>query len=210
MGKIVAIIQARSTSTRLPNKISLPFAHGRILWSVADAVELSKTINNYCVAVPFGDTEAIKQALPVADIFTGSERDVLDRYYQCARLLDADHIVRITADCPLLTSEIIDRVVNAHLLVDADYTANRLSDPMYPDGFDVEIFKMYCLELAWEMAESPEDREHVTPWIKRNAGKTLSVLCSPELLPYKDIKLSVDTQEDYERVLKWREENNWK
>jgi spore coat polysaccharide biosynthesis protein SpsF (cytidylyltransferase family) len=212
MDKVVCIIQARSASTRLPEKCFLPFNKTSIVRQIYDECYCSKHVNGKVyVATPFDDNKIIRHlALYKINLFTGSETDVLDRYYQCAKLLQADHIVRITADCPLVTSEIIDRVVNAHLLANADYTANRLSDPMYPDGFDVEVFKMYCLDLAWNMAESPEDREHVTPWIKRNAEKILSVPCSPELLPFKDIKLSVDTREDYERVLKWREENNWK
>ncbi len=214
MDKVYCIIQSRSNNTRLPGKAYLPFPDGgMILWKIALAVDEAKLVNDYCIAVPFGDTEAIKQAIPVADVFTGSETDVLDRFYQCAKLIKPDHIVRITADCPLLTANIIDTVVKAHLESGAEYTANRLKEPMYPDGFDVEVFTFDTLEQAWLAAPhialeeySAYNREHVTPWIKEY-NTIHTVHCPPELLPWKDVKLSVDTQEDYERVLKWYEEN---
>lgn len=207
MDKVYCIIQSRSNNTRLPGKAYLPFVGGTILWKIALAVDDAKLVDDYCVAVPFGDTEAIQQAIPVADVFTGSETDVLDRFYQCAKLIKPDHIVRITADCPLLTANIIDTVVKAHLESGAYYTANRLKEPMYPDGFDVEVFTFNILSGAAECAVDEEDREHVTPWIKRWAQKNHAVCCPQELLPWKDVKLSVDTQEDYVRTIEWYKKN---
>jgi len=212
MDKVACIIQARSGSTRLPNKCFLPFGEISIVERIYDESFCSKYVKgNVFVAVPLDDHTLIRYlAVRKKKLFTGSGDDVLDRFYQCAKLLNVHHIVRITADCPLLTSEIIDNVIGVHLLSGADYTANRLFEPAYPDGFDVEIFKFEWLLRAWEMTTLLEDREHVTPWIKRSGCKTMHVHCPPELIPFSNVKLSVDTQEDYERVLKWREEHNWK
>jgi spore coat polysaccharide biosynthesis protein SpsF len=191
----------------LQEKWNLKIGGRTLLFWLIHAMGRAKMVNDSCVAIPFGDAMIVgycgERWIPV---FTGSEDDVLDRFYQCAKLVKPSHIVRVTADCPLLTAEIIDLVVKEHLESRADYTANRLEEPMYPDGFDVEVFTYRYLELAQE-ASSGEDREHVTPWIKRNASKVHTVHCSPELLPWKDAKLSVDTQEDYERVVKWYEES---
>ena len=214
MDKVACIIQCRSASTRLPNKCFLPFGEISIIEHIYNEAFCSEYIKgNVFVAVPFDDYSLIRYlAIRKIKLFTGSGDNVLDRYYQCAKLINPDHVVRITADCPLLTSDIIDKTVLAHLENGADYTANRLEEPAYPDGFDVEVFKYWFLEEALAVTSILEegDTEHVTPWIKRNSIVTKAVHCPENLFPYKDIKLSVDTQEDYERVLKWREDNQWK
>lgn len=210
MDKVYCIIQARSNSTRLPRKIYLPFGESDILFHLVRQIEKSKLFDEVAVAIPFDEEHTLIERLADREInvFLGSETDVLDRFYQCAKLIQPDHIVRITADCPLITANIIDTVVKAHLKSGADYTANRLEEPMYPDGFDVEVFTMRALKIAWLHASIRYDKEHVTPYIKQHYKQRLhAVHCPPELLPWKDVKLSVDTQEDYERVVKWYEEN---
>lgn len=214
MDKVIAIIQVRSNSIRLPGKCYLQFeiiptwAGKTIIECVYAQVQVSKLIDKTIVAMPFNDYNLARSCvIDRVPIFLGSETDVLDRFYQCAKLIQPDHIVRITADCPLITANIIDTVVRAHLESGADYTANRLEEPMYPDGFDVEVFRFGILEDAAKYAIGEDDREHVTPWIKRWASHCHGIFCPPELLLWKDVKLSVDTQEDYNRVLKWYEEN---
>lgn len=100
-------------------------------------------------------------------VFCGSEDDVLDRYYQVSRLLRPNHVVRITADCPLIDPKVVDRVVRAHLAGRADYTSNTL-EPTYPDGQDVEIMRHEALEKAWRSARWSSEREHVTAYIRKH------------------------------------------
>lgn len=210
MPNVLAIIQARMKSTRLPGKVVMPFGNATIIERIFLQAARAKNVNDVCVAVPFTDFALHKFLVNnVIPIYVGSEADVLDRYYQCARLVTPDHIVRLTADCPLLNSQVIEKTVREHLKSKADYTANRLIAPMYPDGFDVEVFTFGMLERAWKNAYLPDDREHVTPWMKEHGG-CRAVLCQKNLLKWEKTKLSIDTQVDYKRVLRWKEKNLWK
>lgn len=212
MDKILCLIQARSNNTRLPGKAYLPFGDSTIMDTIIDEVSKSDLIDEYFVVIPLRDWNLQRHlVLHEANVFMGSEEDVLDRFYQCAKLVQPDHIVRITGDCPLLTENVIDETIKEHLNMNrtnqVHYTANRLEEPCYPDGFDVEVFTMSALRDAFMQSTDSYDTEHVTPYIKRHF-KCHSVHCHPLLLPFKDIKLSVDTREDYERVVKWYGENN--
>jgi spore coat polysaccharide biosynthesis protein SpsF (cytidylyltransferase family) len=141
------------------------------------------------LAVPKGQSDI--SAYP--EIFEGSEDNVLDRFYKCARRYKLDRIVRLTGDCPLLPPSEIDRVVNA-LTGHLDYVTNR---PAAPDGWDVEAMTFEALEEAYRRASDPYEQEHVTPYIKQNLVRLY--LDSP--------KLSLDTLEDYERIINWYELN---
>jgi spore coat polysaccharide biosynthesis protein SpsF len=99
--------------------------------------------------------------------FRGSESDVLDRYYRAASRFDAEVVVRVTADCPLLDPTVIDKVIRFFREGDYDYVSNTL-DPSYPDGLDTEVFRREALERAWCGARLPSEREHVTPYIWRH------------------------------------------
>lgn len=203
MGEVMVILQARSTSTRLPGKVFLPFNGTTIIDHMVNQICSSAHVTDYAVAAPVNDT-AMKEYLETNRTrrFYGSELDVLDRFYHCAKRSGLGHIVRITADCPLVTGVLIDRVVHVHMRSNADYTANRMISP-YPDGFDVEVMKFSWLEKAHKKATTPYDREHVTPWIKEHADTKHSVLCPKGLAEFRHVKLSVDTLEDYERVVAW-------
>ena len=97
-------------------------------------------------------------------MFCGSEDDVLDRYYQVLRILRPEHVVRITADCPLIDPQVIDRAVRLHLSSGADYTSNAVVRS-YPEGQDVEVMRSAALERAWRSARWSSEREHVTSYI---------------------------------------------
>src|SRR5688572_19407522 len=165
----LAIIQARLGSTRLPNKVLLTLAGKTVLEHVINRVRASKFINEVIVAttISSNDLEIISFcAKNKIRVFVGSEHDVLDRYYQAARLLQPDNVVRITSDCPMIDPEIIDEIGKKHLEEKADYSSNTL-DETYPDGLDAEIISFKALKTAWEQATLPSDREHVTPFIKK-------------------------------------------
>ena len=207
---VACIIQARSNSKRLPNKWRLQLGDLMVVDRVVEAALNAKKTNIVVVVVPFLDDPLIKHlANKGYNIFTGSEDNVLDRFYQCAKLLQPKHIVRLTADCPLLTPEIIDETIMRHLLSGADYTANRLDSDGYPDGFDVEAFTYDMLRDAWAHAKKDET-EHVTTYIKRAARHLCQVVRPKNLDPYVETKLSLDTYEDYGRIIGWREEMLWR
>lgn len=184
---IGAIIQARLTSTRLPRKHLLDMGGIPLLEHLVNRVQTSTLINKVVIAAPHHPEACLD-----IDTFIGSETDVLDRFYQCAKHYGFDAIVRLTADCPLVPVYEINRVVKFYLEGNCDYVTNisRPDDRFgVPDGWDVECFSFKTLEEAWKFGTA-EDREHVTPYMKRHS---YPIFLHP-------LKLSVDTLEDYERV----------
>jgi len=115
-----------------------------------------------------------------APLFIGDEKDVLDRYYKCAREAEADVIVRITADCPFIDPDIIDQAIEYYFRTDHEYVCFA---PI--DGLDTEVFSFQLLEEAWKKAKDPYDREHVTPYMRRKT------------------KLSIDTKQDLLKARRW-------
>lgn len=167
-GPVVAIIQARMSSTRLPGKIMADIAGRPMLWHVVNRVNQAKMVDKVVLA-----TTTEKADDSVADFcaangitcFRGSEMDVLDRFYWAARENLAHAVVRITSDCPLTDPDVIDRVVTEFQESGSDYAANCIRYT-YPHGLDVEVFTFEVLEKAWREAKKPTEREHVTPYIR--------------------------------------------
>ncbi|MFX0195113.1 MAG: cytidylyltransferase domain-containing protein [Candidatus Hodarchaeota archaeon] len=166
---IAAIIQARMGSMRLPGKVLLDISGQPMLWHVVNRVRRVKRVDKVFVAtsdevsddpiVAFCEEEGIS-------CFRGSSDNVLDRYYQAAKWLDADVIVRITADCPLIDPEVLNDVVEHYMEGDFDYVSN-IDPPTFPDGLDIEVFSCQTLQWAWREAKLQSEREHVTPYIRR-------------------------------------------
>jgi spore coat polysaccharide biosynthesis protein SpsF (cytidylyltransferase family) len=173
---ILAIIQARMGSSRLPGK-TLMKIHGKtILEHIIARASLSKHIDKFAIAITdnhYDDVlEAfIKKNLPKCDVFRGSENNVLERFYLCAVKYKPDYVVRITADDPLKDAEVIDKAIDI-LLKDPnlDYCSNTI-EPTYPEGLDIEVFKFSALEKAYKEAKLDSEKEHVTPYIWKNPGK---------------------------------------
>jgi spore coat polysaccharide biosynthesis protein SpsF (cytidylyltransferase family) len=166
--RIVAIIQARMGSTRLPGKTLMPLAGQPLLGHILDRVRASRRIHEMLVATTTdsADSEIVEFARGKGcDTYCGSAYDVLDRYYQAALQAKADVIVRITADDPFKDPAVIDLIVEALLAApELDYASNTL-EPTFPEGLDVEAFTWSALEDAWKDAQLPSEREHVTPYI---------------------------------------------
>ena len=198
---MLAIIQARMGSTRLPGKVLLPLGDKTILEHVVARVGQSARISGLVVATTVGkeDLAIVKLCAGMGvSVYCGAEDDVLDRFYQAARLFKADHIVRVTADCPLLDPEVLDAVIALHREEAGDYTTNTLK-ATFPDGLDVEVMTWNALKTAWEQAGLASEREHVTPYIRKHPERfTLSNLECPQDLGAK--RWTVDTAEDYEFV----------
>lgn len=168
--KIIAIIQARMGSTRLPGKVMMEICGKPVLQHVVERVKGSEYIDKIIVATGMGEAnDRIREYCTNnnIDIYSGSEEDVLDRYYRAAlthRTEADDLIVRITADCPLIDPEIIDKVIEMQISQNLEYTSNVLK-LTFPDGLDCEVFKFSALEKAWKDATLKSEREHVTQYI---------------------------------------------
>jgi spore coat polysaccharide biosynthesis protein SpsF len=183
--RIVAIVQARMGSARLPGKVLMDIAGATMLDRVLERTSRSALLDEVLVATT---TERVDDEL--SDYctgrgwrcFRGSQFDVLDRYLQAGRAAKADVVVRVTADCPLIDSRLLDEVIHKLLAGDApavpgataavgtayDFAANRLPPPWkrtYPIGLDVEVCTYGSLERAWGEATEPQQREHVMPYM---------------------------------------------
>ena len=173
--KIVTVIQARTGSSRLPNKILLPLSDAPLLFRMYERVAISKLKGTIVVATTTDKSDdKVEQLCNDYQIncYRGHPTDLLDRHYQAAKLLNADAIVKIPSDCPLIDSDIIDKVLRFYLdnSDKFDYVSN-LHPASYPDGNDVEIMSYEALKNTWENAKLELEREHTTPYFWENPDK---------------------------------------
>jgi len=199
--KIIAIIQARLTSKRFPNKVIQKIGNLTIIELILKRLKKSKLTDEIIFAIPSNKKNS-KLFTHINEIggqvFRGSENNVLDRYFKIAKQFKASDIIRVTADCPLTDPKIIDKMIQVYLRDRPDYLNNAFP-PNYSDGFDVEIFSFNALKLAKIEAVTNFDREHVTPYIRRsNKIKKQHI----EIIKNYNIKLSVDKKEDLKKVKK--------
>lgn len=201
--KVVAIIQARMGSERLPGKV-LQHIHGKTM--LARVVERTARIQGVHEVVVATTVEAPDDRIVDAcralgvPVFRGSQEDVLDRYYQAAKQHAADAVMRITSDCPLLDPEVSGKVLNEFLIHCPDYASNS-ARRTYPRGLDTGVMTFEALERTWREATQPYEREHVTIYMYRHPEKfrLLSVESGLET-NYSHYRWTVDTPEDLEFV----------
>lgn len=166
---ILAVLQARFSSSRLPGKVLMDLLGEPMLYRQVERILRSKRIDSLVVATSSegSDDQVWQMCLDKGlDCFRGSLEDVLDRFYQVARQLAPEHVVRLTGDCPLTDPVVIDGVVELHLTEGNDYTSNTI-EPTFPDGLDVEVITWDALRTAWERASLPSEREHVTSYVHK-------------------------------------------
>ena len=194
---IIALVQARLGSTRLPGKVLKKIVDRTVIDLLLTRLSESKTISQIVVATSTNikDKDLKDQVKALGyEYFQGSENDVLKRFYDAASQYKADVIVRITGDCPLVDAKLVDTCVNNFLSSKVDYYSNTLP-VSYPDGLDVEVMSFLSLERAHVDASSKFDREHVTPFI-RNSDKF-----SKKSLVYKknlsQLRWTLDETEDF-------------
>jgi spore coat polysaccharide biosynthesis protein SpsF len=202
MARTVAIIQARTGSSRLPGKVLLPLLGQPILTRVVERTRRAKLVDEVVVAttrLPADDAIAQLAANSGWALVRGSETDLLERYLAAASAHDADVIVRITSDCPLIDPELVDDVIRARHDTGVDYAANNLEPRTYPRGLDVEAVTRAALERANAEDRSPASREHATPYVYRHpdAFRLFRVASAEDA---SDYRWCVDTPEDYELV----------
>ncbi|MGC2477013.1 MAG: glycosyltransferase family protein [Candidatus Sulfotelmatobacter sp.] len=165
--RTVAIVQARMGSTRLPGKVLKDVAGETMLGRVVRRLRGAKQIDEVLIATTDSPTDdaivAECQRYSIA-VFRGDQDDVLDRYFEAAKFTDAEIVVRVTSDCPLIDPEITERTIRAFMDHSPDYASNTIVRT-FPRGLDTEVVSMAALTRAWQEARRPYEREHVTPYI---------------------------------------------
>lgn len=206
---ITAIIQARTGSTRLPNKIFRLLKGKPLIWHVVERLKWSKRIENIIIATTVNPKDdlieywASENSIP---FFRGSEEDVLDRYYKTAIHYNCSTIVRITADDPFKDPEIIDKVIDLLKYENIDFAYNN-NPPSFPEGLDTEVFSFSALEIAARSANDLFEREHVTQYFYRNMNKF-----KQKNLSYSknisNLRWTIDTENDF-KMAELVYENLW-
>ncbi|MDA2933996.1 glycosyltransferase family protein [Acidobacteria bacterium AH-259-D05] len=197
--RVLAIIQARMSSSRLPGKVLLDLVGEPMLGRVVNRTERAVMLDEVVIATT---TKLVDEAIVQLCVacgwpyFRGSEDDVLDRYYRAAKQYQAEVVVRITSDCPLIEPEIVDWIVQEFLESGpVDYVSNGLSPRTFPRGLELEVIAFDALERAWREDDNPIWREHVTPYINRQPERfTLKAKLNNK--NYSHMRWTVDTSDD--------------
>jgi len=201
--RIVVIIQARMNSTRLPGKVLKNIAEKPMLAHVIERLKDARLVDEIVIATTTKDED--RTILKFANesrvkSFVGSEEDVLDRYYQAAKRCEADVIVRITSDCPLIDPGVVDKIIAFYLKHRGTvaYVSSFLKRS-YPQGLDTEVFAFKVLKRTWQEAKEPHQREHVTPYIYEHP----EIFCLANVENNEDLsymRWTVDEERDLEFV----------
>ena len=202
--RIVAIIQARMASSRLPGKVLMDLAGEPVLVRCVNRICRARSINEIVVATtsqPADDAILNLCRQKNWPCFRGSEEDVLDRFYHTAIKWRADLVVRITSDCPLIEPIIVDQVVQDFLKRQpkVDYVSNSLPPRTFPRGLETEVIGLNVLERAWREDRNPAWREHVTPYIYKNPA-LFQIYGVTHARDYSHMRWTVDTSEDLDFV----------
>jgi spore coat polysaccharide biosynthesis protein SpsF len=185
------------SSTRLPGKVLMDLSGQTVLARVVSRLRYASLINELVVAttvLPIDDPIVTESQKLATTIFRGDQDDVLDRYYQAAKFAQADIIVRITSDCPLIDPEITNKTVAAFIRAKSEYTSNVLTRT-YPRGLDTEVISFDALGRAWMKASKPYEREHVTAYIYEHPDE-FKISAVSEHTSYSEHRWTLDTPED--------------
>jgi len=201
--KVICLVQARMTSTRLPGKIMFDLRGipviGRILHSLGKCSQINKIV---VVTTTNSQDDVLVNYLKKNnyEIFRGSENDVLDRFVNAAEKYSPDFVVRITADCPLVDPKIVDKVIDIAIKMDIDYASNTLKRT-FPDGYDVEVVKFSTLKKINLITKDEAEREHVTLYLVNNQEK-FNVINLEAKEKHPDWRVTLDNMEDYKLIKK--------
>jgi spore coat polysaccharide biosynthesis protein SpsF (cytidylyltransferase family) len=204
--KTILITQARSGSTRFPGKVLKEINGNSLLQIHLNRLKKCKSVSEIIVATTTNNVDQLifDKAIEWGfNSFMGSESDVLDRFYQAVKHKNADWIVRVTSDCPLIDPILVDKVIDFVQSNNKDYGSNTFIEN-YPDGQDVEVFKFSALKNAWENAKLLSEREHVTPFIRNNSdvkgGGLFAAINYPCEFNFSKIRMTVDEIRDFELI----------
>lgn len=204
--KIVTVIQARVSSTRLPGKVMLPILGKPLLIRMVERVAASELAGEIVVATSTNKDDDEIEKLCVQEkikCFRGHLTDLLDRHYQVGKKFGADAVVKIPSDCPLIDPKVIDKVLRFYINNSDKYDfVSNLHPATYPDGNDVEVISFNALEQAWKEANKNFEREHTTPYIWENPDKFRITNIEWETgLDYSTShRWTIDFEEDYRLI----------
>ncbi len=210
--RIVTVIQARLSSTRLPGKVLLPVLGKPLLIRMAERVTAAQLTGTVVIATSSNKDDDEIEKICLAEklnCFRGSLTDLLDRHYHAGKIFNADAVVKIPSDCPLIDPDVIDRVIGFYIKNSGsyDYVSN-LHPATYPDGNDVEVISFDALERNWKESSKIFEREHTTPYIWENPDKFRIANVPWETgLDYSAAhRWTIDFEEDYLFIKKVYEE----
>jgi len=201
MTRTIAFIQARVSSSRLPGKVLEPLQGVPMIIYMAQRAMRARRLDEVIVITSTDDSDnelAIAVRSAGMKIFRGDLNDVLRRYADAAYEYEADEIVRLTGDCPLIDPTVIDQTIDTRRAAQADYASNT-DPPTFPDGMDVECFTRATLDKAQKYARHPAEREHVTVWM-RSAEARLKKVNHAAPIDMSNLRLTVDYPDDLELV----------
>lgn len=201
--KYLGVIQARCGSTRLPNKVLMELAGKPALQWTIERAKLSKYIDEVIVV-----TSINRENLPIVEmccklgirVFSGSEEDVLDRFYQLSKLIKPEYIVRITGDCPLYDPQLLDWSIE-QMANTSDFLAQKQPET-FPDGLDIEVIRYSALAKSWSNASLQSEREHITQYIRKHPEIFNIQWVSCPLGDFGNERWTFDEQRDYEFLKK--------
>ena len=196
---VIAILQARTGSTRLLGKVLKTIKGKTLLELYLNRVKPSKLINKIVVATTDLEQDNRIEELVVRlgfECFRGSEKDLLDRYYKCACKYNAEVIVRITPDDPFVDYQIVDRGISIFLKNNVDFVTNHLT-PTFPEGLDVEIYSFSAIEKLWHQATLLSEREHVFPYIQ-NHPVEFRIINFTQEGDFSHLRWTIDYECDFE------------
>lgn len=221
MPKIIAITQARCSSTRLPNKVFASLGDTTVLQLHIDRIKHAKLVDELIIATTTNvaddsiETFAKENGIP---FYRGSEENVLSRFYFAVKDRYPDYVIRVTSDCPLIDPSLIDELIQYTISNDFDYVSNTFVES-FPDGQDIEVLKFAALEYSYKHALKKYEQEHVTPFIKENSDYNnqslfkVSNYASPDE-QYGKVRMTIDQKEDLnvlnELVNKLGKKATWK
>jgi spore coat polysaccharide biosynthesis protein SpsF len=200
MSRVVAIVQARMSSTRLPGKVLMDIAGMSMLARSVRRLSRAKSLSEVVVATTIekSDDPIVEQCeINGWKYFRGSQEDVLDRYHSAATSFRADSVVRITSDCPMIDPGMVDAVLDEYFKWegDVDYLSNMIPRRTYPRGLDTEVFTFDALDLAWKQDTNPSWKEHVTQYILHHP-EIFRIRGIMNDIDYSSMRWTVDTPED--------------
>lgn len=195
---VVAIVQARVGSTRLPRKVMKKLGDHTVLGHVINRCKAIPSVDGVIVATTLlqQDNEILEEAQKYGvDVYRGSEKNVLSRYYEAALKAQADIVVRITSDCPLLDPQISNEVIVDFISKNVDYSSTGLT-ASFPRGLDTEVFTFSALERAFNKASKDYEFEHVTPYIYQHPNE-FRIHSYANQQDHSNYRLTLDTLEDW-------------
>jgi len=201
--KIVATIEARMTSSRLPGKVLLQAAGKPMLEHLVNRLQAVPSLDEIVLATTINKTDDVLEDFAKKigiSCYRGSENDVMNRVIEAADSVDADVIVEITGDCPIIDQQIVEQTIRMFNSNQADYVSNDHIQS-YPDGMDTQVFRLDTLKRSSAMTRDPLDQEHVTLHIRNNPELFPPILLvAPPEIHWPGLGLTLDEPDDYELI----------